>query len=115
MRLADVAWHEVDAKTIRNCWGKAAILPETDSDSPAARQTPAIPILSLLNPDNTRSQNPIANAEEQVKSALDELESTGVLQTQNRMDISELLNPADEEEDLNVATDEEICDAVLVA
>ena len=29
MRLADVAWNEVDTTTIKNCWKKAGILPDT--------------------------------------------------------------------------------------
>jgi hypothetical protein len=113
MWLADVAWHEVETTTIRNCWRKAGILPE--KNSPAAVPNPTISISLLLNTDETGSQDPVGDAEAQVKSVLDELELTGVLQARNRMDINELLNPADEEQNLDEVTDEEICKAVLDA
>jgi len=112
MRLADAAWHEVDAATIKHCWHKAGILPDMNSSA----LTPlTIPILSLLNTNNnTNCQgDPIANAEQSVESALDELESTGALQRANRIDINSLLNPADESRLLDDSSDQEICNAVL--
>jgi hypothetical protein len=62
-----------------------------------------------------QSGNAGAEAEKWVKHALDELESTGVLQTHNRMDIDGLLNPVGKDQDLDNVTDEEICQAVLDA
>src|SRR5260221_1137828 len=46
MRLADLAWCEVDTTTIRHCWDKASILPNTDSSAPTQ---PMVPIASLLH------------------------------------------------------------------
>ena len=110
MRLADVAWREVDAATIQHCWRKAGILPNTDSPSESAN--PIIPISSLL--DST-TQDPLALAESKVESALDELMSTGALQPKNRMDLEHLLNPIDESQVIEETSDEEICKAVLDA
>jgi hypothetical protein len=54
--------------------------------------------------------------EKQLTRALDDLESTGVLQPSNRMDIEALLNPVDElPQVMEETTDEEICQAVLDA
>jgi hypothetical protein len=108
MRLADTAWREVDATTIRNCWRKSGILP---SMPPPAAVQPAIPISSLINP-TAGQRDPIANAEKRVQSALDDLVSTGALQCDNRMNIEALLNPAAEAQNLDETTDEEICQAV---
>ena len=64
MRLADAAWHEVDATTIKDCWWKAGILPSTES--PAAVQ-PTVSISSLLNTDTTHCQmGSIPDAEKQI-------------------------------------------------
>ncbi|KAG6874542.1 hypothetical protein C0993_000430, partial [Termitomyces sp. T159_Od127] len=92
MRLADVAWNEVDTTTIRHCWRKAGILP--DMALPQATQ-PIIPVTALLNADSNQP-DPITEAEKEVEEALDQLQSTGVLQPQNRMTIEALLNPAEE-------------------
>jgi hypothetical protein len=109
MRLADAAWHEVDATTIRHCWHKAAILPPTVAK-------PIVPISSLLNFDDAHDdEDPITNAEKQVESALNKLELTGVLQASNRMNIEALLNPVDESQVMDETTDEDICQAVLDA
>ena len=108
MRLTDTAWHEVDATTIQNCWRKSGILP--NMPAPATVQ-PMIPISSLINP-TAGQQDPIANAEKRVQSALDDLVSTGALQRDNRMNIEALLNPAAEAQNLDEMTDEEICQAV---
>jgi hypothetical protein len=111
MRLADVAWHEVDATTIRHCWQKAGILPITDSSVPAQ---PTVPISSLLRTPS-RDQDPVSSTENELRCALDELEATGVLQPKNRMDIEALLNPSYESRTMDEKTDEEICQAVLAA
>ena len=110
MRLADFAWREVDTTTIRHCWDKAGILPNMDSSAPTQ---PMVPIASLLHtPSDT--QDPITAAENALRGALDSLERTGVLQVKNRMDINTLLN-LPEESEMEAATDEEICQAVLAA
>jgi hypothetical protein len=111
MWLADAAWREVDTTTIRHCWFKAAILPDMD---PPAVPNPSIPISSLIHADKPL-ENPVEEAEKQVQVALDELVSTGSLQARNRMDLEELLNPADEAEIISETTDEAICKAVLDA
>jgi hypothetical protein len=122
MRLADLAWHEVDTTTIRHCWQKAGILPPIDSSvlaQAAAATQPAIPISSLLHiPSSSRiarDQDPIVATESELRCALDDLEKTGVLQSKNRMDIEALLNPSEESRMTDDTTDEEICQAVLAA
>ena len=45
----------------------------------------------------------------------DELENTGALQHSNRMDISKLLNPANEAHGMDTVTDKHIFDAVMEA
>lgn len=106
MRLG-VKWTQ-----LQNCWKKAAILP---SSSPPVLN-PSIPVSSLLNVNDTHGlKDPVTIAEKQLKSTLDELVSTGVLQASNRMDIEGLLNSADESHVIDETTDEEICQAVLDA
>jgi hypothetical protein len=78
MRIADAAWCEVDATTIRNCWRKAGILPERDSST----CQPSIPVASLLH-DPSFETDPLAHAEKQVEAALDDLVTTGALQAKN--------------------------------
>jgi len=56
--------------------------------------------------------NPISHAEQEVMDSLAQLESKGVLQPKNRMDLRELLNPKGEQ-DLDDISDEEIFEAVL--
>lgn len=107
MRLAQNAWLEVDTSTIRHCWQKAGILPEmTDT----VLTQPTVPVSLLINP-----QDPILSAEGRLTLALDELESTGVLQPSNRMSLSDLLNPMDEAHSLVMTTDEDIYNSVLEA
>jgi hypothetical protein len=108
MHLAQWAWQEVDTTTIQHCWQKANILPEM-TDATLLIQ-PTLPIASLIHP-----QDPIAVAEDKVITALDELESTGALQHSNQIDISDLLNPADEAHFLSLTTDEDIFNAVVEA
>ena len=50
MRLADEAWNEVNTTMIQNCWHKAGIFPDTDSDLPVVQ--PSVPILSLMHATN---------------------------------------------------------------
>ena len=76
MHLAQQAWQEVNTTTIQHCWQKANILPEM-TDTTLLTQ-PTLPITSLIH-----LQDPIAAAEDEVITALDELESTGALQCSN--------------------------------
>ncbi|KAG5349726.1 hypothetical protein J132_05256 [Termitomyces sp. J132] len=93
MQLANDAWDEVDTTTIRHCWHKPGILPDMDQ----LVSQPKIPVMALLNmADTTNQLDPITEAEKEVEEALDQLQSTGVLQSQNRMTIEALLNPYDE-------------------
>ena len=79
MQLADLAWHEVDTTTIRNCWHKAGILPTIDSFVPAQ---PTVPVSLLLHAPS-HGQDPILTVplaiENELRCALDDLEATGVL------------------------------------
>ena len=114
MRLAEDAWNEVDTTTIRNCWRKAKITPDTDSSSPSSSIRPSLPISSLIHTVET-PDDPVAQAAQLVTEALDDLEATGVLQRANRMSLAELLNPAVESHNLFEATDEDIFRAVMDA
>ena len=108
MRLADLAWREVDTTTIRNCWKKAGILPESDFFLSRTIQ-PVIPVSSLLQLENpSLEMNPVAQAERQVEAALDDLVATGALQKKNRMDIEALLNPEGESLNMMETSDREI-------
>jgi hypothetical protein len=112
-RIAETAWHNVDTTTIRNCWGKAGILPKVEASS-SHMAKPTIPISTLLHNSNIQT-DPIAHAEQQVELALDELVSRGTLQKVNRMDIDSLLNPAGESHVLTETTDADIYQAVIDA
>lgn len=59
------------------------------------------------------NQDPITTAESKLRSSLDDLEVTGILQCKNRMDIEALLNPPEESWMMDATTDEEICQTVL--
>lgn len=72
--------------------------------------TPSIPISSILN-----QQDPVIDAEKEVKAALETLVATGVLQSNNRMSIEALLNPQEELLTIKETTDEEIFQAVMDA
>lgn len=113
MRMADVAWKEVDTTTIRNCWRKTGILPDILLN-PASSTTPAVPVSSLLNNDHNDNHNDLIEAaEKDVSDSLSHLERIGVLQPRNRMDLDELLNPANERNMYDEGTEEEIYRAVL--
>lgn len=112
MRLADLAWREVNTTTIRNCWRKAGILP--DIDNPTASTIPSIPVSSLLH-DSPSEMDPVAHAEKQVEVALDDLVATGALQKSNQMDLESLLNPAGESHVLMEGSDHEIYQSVMDA
>lgn len=111
MRLADEAWREVDTTTIRNCWHKAGILPDSNSPPPT---NPSILVLSLLH-ESSSCMDPVVQAEKQVESVLDELVATGVLQKGNQMDIESLLNPLGESHVMTETSDKEIYQAVMDA
>jgi hypothetical protein len=109
MHLAHRAWNNVDATTIRNCWHKAGILPSMEN-SPLLQ--PSIPISSLVL-DPTHHNDPINQVEKTVTAALNDLVATGALQARNRMDIENLLNPAEESQNMQETSDKEIFDAVM--
>ncbi|KAG6843736.1 hypothetical protein H0H87_001078 [Tephrocybe sp. NHM501043] len=109
MRLADIAWKEVDSTTIRNCWIKSGILP--DSLLKSATTALAVPISSLVN--NHTMDKALAAAEQKLESSLSHLESIGVLQHKNRMALDELLNPTKENIMHDDGNDEEIYQAVV--
>jgi hypothetical protein len=115
MCLADEAWNEVDTTTIRNCWRKAGILPDTDL--PIVQPSLQVPISSLVHAANSsessNDSDPIFQAENDVARALDDLESTGILQRSNRMDLAELLNPVSEAHNVFDVTDHDIYTAVM--
>ncbi|KAJ3544961.1 hypothetical protein NMY22_g2609 [Coprinellus aureogranulatus] len=95
MRLADTAWDEVDATTIKNCWKKAGILPEVQAISSEVEG--------------------VTRAERGLTDALDQLQSTGVLQPSNRMEIDLLLSPPDENPNVDHADVQEIFETVMEA
>ncbi|KAL4065514.1 hypothetical protein V8B97DRAFT_1875375, partial [Scleroderma yunnanense] len=91
MQLADKAWKEVDAMTIRQCWKKSGILPD-------------------ITPTDSR---PAEGVEMELTVALDGLQQRGVLQASNRLSLEELLNPVAELH--NEMLEEEIYHAVMEA
>jgi hypothetical protein len=104
MRIAALAWNEVSAETIKNCWIHAGILP--DSVWTTRTPSPAIPISSLLNP--------VREAEKQLSERLDGLEERQVLQRSNRLSIDALVYPV-AEQDTEQATIEDIYHAVIAS
>ena len=112
MRLADLAWRDVDTTTIQNCWKKSGILPESDSSSSRTIE-PLIPVSLLLQLENSSLE--MSPAERQVEAALNDLVATGALQKTNRMDINTLLNPEGESHNLTETSDNEIYQAVIDA
>jgi DDE superfamily endonuclease len=113
MRLAELAWRDVNTTTIQNCWRKAGILPEIDSSSTCTNQ-PSIPISTLLDHPSSQMDS-VTHAEKQVEAALNDLVATGALQETNRMDIDSLLNPVGKSHDLTETSDDEIYQAVIDA
>jgi len=109
MRLADVAWREVDTTTIRDCWRKAGIVPDA-LYKPAAIPTPSVPVSSLLNSEPLGG---VDRAEKDISDSLNQLEELGVLQKRNRMDLEELLNPVSEQELVGEISDEEIFRSIV--
>ncbi|KAG2354157.1 hypothetical protein BDR07DRAFT_1494994 [Suillus spraguei] len=97
MRLADVAWYPA-------YHGPSCTSPAHSSSL----------VTSLCN-INVADQNPVSNAKNEVRNALDDLQATGVLQPKNRMDIKALLNPPEESQMMDEVSNEDICRAVLVA
>jgi hypothetical protein len=77
MCLADIAWKEVDMMTIRNCWQKTKILPDTLFYL-TSFTTPTIPVASLLN-DSLK--NTTKAAEKELSNSLSHLQKIGVLQS----------------------------------
>jgi len=76
------------------------------------RSSKIVPISSFCN-INVTDQDHVANAENEVRNTLDDLQATGVLQSKNKMDIEALLNPHEEPQMMDGTRDEEICQAVL--
>ena len=118
--MAQVAWNEVDTTTIRNCWRKAGILPALPALPSSEQREPAVPISSLIHSTDSDTAaattfNCISHTKTLVTTALDELETTGALQHSNRMDITELLNPAIETNNIFRATDEDIYNSMMEA
>ena len=107
MRLAQTAWHEVDASTIHHCWLKSGILPDLAFPTNNL-SSPHITVSSLLHADD-----PVQSAERTVESSLDELQQTSVLQQVNRMKIEDLLNLEPERQVVEDATDDEIFHVVM--
>ena len=115
MRIAEAAWRDVDSTTIQNCWHKARILPETCQPSHTPHTAPlTIPIATLVH-DATSQMDPITHVEKQVEFALNDLVSRGVLQHQNQMDITALLNPHGKSYVLTEANDNDIYHAMMDA
>ncbi|KIK21674.1 hypothetical protein PISMIDRAFT_12163 [Pisolithus microcarpus 441] len=113
MRLANLAWNDVDTTTIQNCWHKANILPDTINSS-SSSTSPSVPISSLIHTSETHA-DPVLQAEKLVSNALDELEATGALQKSNCMALTELLNPAMETHNMYKASDKDIFTVVMDA
>ncbi|KAG7447253.1 uncharacterized protein BT62DRAFT_919186 [Guyanagaster necrorhizus] len=100
MQLADLAWHEVDASIIHNCWCKAGILSDLFLNPTASTSTPVVSVLSLLNTGD--SDTYLAAAEKEVTDSLSHLQRIGVLQSQNMMAIDELIDFALEDSDEDI-------------
>lgn len=109
MQLADEAWKEVDATTIKRCWKKSGILPDIAPTIPR----PLVSISSLLVTSDLL--DPVVDVETEVTRALDGLQRRGVLQASNRMSLEDLLNPVAELCMMDETVDEEIYRAVKEA
>ncbi|KAI6115605.1 hypothetical protein EDD16DRAFT_1474204 [Pisolithus croceorrhizus] len=113
--LADEAWREVDTSTIWNCQHEAGILPDYQLNVPTIQLS--LPISSLIHStsDSLCHDNSVLQAEELVQSALDDLESSGVLQHANWMNTAELLNPTAESHNIFDTMDADSYNAVIDA
>lgn len=101
MQLAEMAWDEVSAETIRNCWRKTGILP---------------PSLLEPAPPSSESQDSVVAANTGVTKALDDLQGRGLLQKKNRVDLDDFVDPEDERCGLGDGdTDGDIFEAVMKA
>jgi len=109
MRIAELAWHDVDVTSISHRWLKTRILPDIFIPSPSISANITVPISSLINDD---TQNPIACTEKEIEANLDVLQMTGALQSHNRMTIESLLNPEFEQNMLDGSTVLEIFESV---
>ncbi|KAG9224060.1 hypothetical protein CCMSSC00406_0010193 [Pleurotus cornucopiae] len=110
MHIADAAWNNVDASTIRNCWAKAGILPNSLL-SGAQSAPPHVPVSSLLNANLLDHDHSLT--EQHLNESLKELQAHGVLRWKNMMNLDELLNPSEERILVNHSSEEEIFDAVM--
>ena len=72
----------------------------------------SLPISALIDPI---ALDPLIQAENNLAKALDGLQEQGVLQHPNRMALDELLNPQDEEDNIEETSDEEIAETVIRA
>ncbi|KDQ32381.1 hypothetical protein PLEOSDRAFT_154560 [Pleurotus ostreatus PC15] len=107
MRIADAAWNDVDASTIRNCWAKAGIIP-TALTSGTHSTPPRVPVSSLLILDPPD----VSPAEKHLNETLQQLQTLGILRQKNMMNLNELLNPSEEQALINHTSEEDIFNAV---
>ena len=101
MQLVAMAWDEVSAETICNCWCKTGILPS-----------------SLLEPapPSSESQDSVVAANTGVTEVLDDIQGRGLLQKKNWVDLDDFVDPKDEHRGLgNGNTDGNIFEAVMKA
>lgn len=102
MRLADVAWQEVQPMTIYNCWCKTGILPlalvnnESSALSTPSTLLPSVSVALLHGPPDDN----VIQAEQSISDSLNQLEQRGVLQMPNRLSIKEILDPELEHRDV---------------
>ncbi|KZP22133.1 DDE-domain-containing protein [Athelia psychrophila] len=82
MRLAEVAWERITAKTIRNCFTKAGII-----TAPITVATSTSVVLTHVEADDGR------NAAEGELEELNRLQSRGLLHKDNHMTLDELIHP----------------------
>ncbi|KAJ6617328.1 hypothetical protein B0H10DRAFT_2033776 [Mycena sp. CBHHK59/15] len=135
MRMADLAWREVSQHTIFNCWKKTGNLPDSLLASPSGtssrRRSSSMSTLTSLpsshsghhgptimkttTPPTDDCEDDIADAEQELESAVSQLQATGILRASNALnlrELRELLDMPEEAARMNESTDQEICDAV---
>ena len=119
IRMAQVAWNEVNTTTIQNCWRKAGILPTPPALPSFEQLEPTVPISSLIHSTDSDTAattlDCISHTKTLITTVLDKLEATGALQHSNQMDIPELLNPAIETNNIFGATNEDIYNSMMEA